>query len=71
LESNGELHELDEKVGHGVILDVFDKLIENCALSMEKNISNHEFSLFHYELSHDIEEISARNWQQIWQIAST
>jgi len=64
------LHELNEKVGHGVILDVFDKLIEHSSLSVKENISNHEFSLFHDELPHDIEEISARDWQQIRQIAS-
>jgi hypothetical protein len=53
-----------------VILDVFDKLIEHSSLSVKENISNHEFSLFHDELPHDIEEISARDWQQIRQIAS-
>tara|TARA_B110000285_G_C15127743_1_gene621381 strand:+ start:1812 stop:2009 length:198 start_codon:yes stop_codon:yes gene_type:complete len=64
------LHELNEKVSHGVILDVFNKLIENSALGVEKNVSDHKFSLFHNELPHNIEEIPARNWQQIGQIAS-
>jgi hypothetical protein len=66
LQRNVKLHELNQEVSKRVGADVVCQLVKESTICFYKDVLKCWLSLLHQQLSHDVEEVSARYREQNW-----